>query len=313
MILWLMSCQSEVVEIPVTCNDAITYETVAEPFLRNYCTGCHSSHLAGSSRFGAPAGVNLDSFQGAKNWAARSYVRAVHFQNMPPSGGVSQAERERFKQWALCGTKGQESNTPVIEPEQRVTSRTISSVIFGAEPNHYLLTRVIINEDWLSEGRLLIREELYRTEGINTFFEGYNEYTPEGTIISSVFFEPDLPLSPSTWVDELEVLVSIDYQGSNWTEIQNWHSIQEYQGLWEIDVHDREPNPLHTLWWNDQGEEWGWHTSSIKILSSSYGITIDGLHWESQQFFGQDHIESETSFPLGHDMGWIDLWIEWTE
>ena len=82
-----VSCQEGATQLPVECDDRITYATVAEPFLRNYCTGCHASKLELGNRFGAPVSVNLDTYADAKQWAVRSYVRAVHFQTMPPSGG----------------------------------------------------------------------------------------------------------------------------------------------------------------------------------------------------------------------------------
>ena len=38
--MWFLfaSCQDDVTQIPVECDDRITYATVAEPYLRNYCT-----------------------------------------------------------------------------------------------------------------------------------------------------------------------------------------------------------------------------------------------------------------------------------
>ena len=119
--MWLLfACQEDVTQIPVTCNDAITYATVGDPFLRNYCTGCHSSTLPVGYRYGAPSSVNLDTYEGAKEWAVRSYVRAVHFEDMPPAGGITDVERQRFMQWAFCGAKGEPIDTPVVEAQERV-------------------------------------------------------------------------------------------------------------------------------------------------------------------------------------------------
>ena len=85
--------------------------------------------------------------------------------------------------------------------------------------------------------------------------------------------------------------------------------------LWELDVHERETNPLTTQWWNLQGEEWGWRTSEDKILSSAFGTTITELSWETQQFqqFSEPpDIEGDIPFPLVSGISWSALWIEWS-
>ena len=314
--MWIfLACKDGVQpeEIPVVCSDAITYETVGEPFLRNYCTGCHASNLEEGERFGAPISVNLDSYSDARQWSLRSYVRTVHFQTMPPSGGIDPVKMDLFKRWTLCGAKGTATDIPNIEPEPRPTSRTIYSKIEEVEAGVLVLNRNVIQFDLVASDEVLIREERYLSLNGLISFGGYDEWSEDGELISSVRFEPSLPITTEEWIAEQAVEVSIWYQGDSWVESQNWMGLQEYQSLMELDVHDRETSPLHTVWWNDQGEEWGWRTSSDKLLSSAYGTTVRGLHWESQQFFGPDFLGGETDFPIGNQDGWIDLWIEWME
>ena len=117
-------------------------------------------------------------------------------------------------------------------------------------------------------------------------------------------------MTPDNWVDELSVTATVSMDDATWEEQQVWTGVQGYQSLWELDVHERDPNPLHTQWWNEQGEEWGWRMSSDNILSSAYGTTIQGLQWEAMQFSGPDAIMTEAPFPLRVDDGWVDLWIE---
>ena len=315
MILWfvLFGCGEDITEVPVVCSDSITYATAAEPFLRTYCTGCHASTLEPGQRYGAPAQVNLDTFADAKEWALRSYVRAVHFQTMPPAGGITELERERFKQWALCGTKGEETNTPQFTAQPRVTSRSIFTMFSEAEDGRLTLERLIQEDEEVAPENFLTREEHYRFEGPDVVFEGYNEWSTEGDLISRVRFDPPLPMGLDNWVDSMEVTATIQLDGTSWTEEQSWSGVQYYQSLWELDIHDRETNPLLIHWWNDQGEEWGWRTSSDKILSSAFGVTIQGLHWESMQFSGPDMMNTDLTFPISEEQSWIDWWIEWRE
>ena len=111
-LLTILSCKTDENTIVVDCDpNVVTYESVGQPFLRNYCTGCHSSHLTLDQRYGAPEHVNLETFDEATQWSTRSYVRATIDMNMPPNGGIPQEELDLFTRWALCGTPGEEVET----------------------------------------------------------------------------------------------------------------------------------------------------------------------------------------------------------
>ena len=98
------------------------------------------------------------------------------------------------------------------------------------------------------------------------------------------------------WQDTLDVLVHIEMGDDAWTEEQSWVGVQQYQSLWELDIHERDTNPLLVHWWNAQGEEWGWRMSSDNVLSSAFGRTVSGLRWEGQQFTGPQQLGSEICF-----------------
>lgn len=307
----LFSCAEEVTPLPVECSDTITYETVGQPFLRNYCTSCHSSSLPSGKRYGAPLDVNLDSYNSAKQFALRSYVRAVHFEDMPAGGGVSEPERQRFAQWALCGAQGSEVYTPTVEPESRVSSTIVfSNVVVGNSDAELVLERYLDDDRFSTPQQQLLREEYYRKGSDGLLFEGYQEWSPEGDLISSVSWEPALVIVDAEFSSTQTVTATIELNGASWTEEQEWTGLQEWQALWEIDIHERESNPLHTQLWNQQGETWGWRSSSVVVLSSAYGTTISDRTWASQQFSGPDFVDVTDPFPLNVDMGWIDLWME---
>ena len=312
MIWLLLACQDEVTQVSVECDERITYETVGEPFLRNYCTGCHAAKLEPGDRFGAPASVNLDSYDDAKQWALRSYVRSVHFQTMPPSGGISPEERERFKQWALCGAKGSETVTPTVSVEERGTSRLVFSMVVPYE-HGFVIERYIEDDADVAPEDSMTRAEYYAVDEGEVAFEGYEEWDLDGRRVASVQFDPGLPMGPDNWQDAMTVEAQFETTEDSWTETQNWTGYQAYQSLWEVDVHERDPNPLLIHWWNEQGEEWGWRTSRDNVLSSTFGMTVSGLQWESQQFTGPQQLGSEFTFPLQENLTWIDLWLEWQE
>ena len=211
--------------------------------MRNYCTGCHATKLPAGQRYGAPESVQLDTFAGAKQWAIRSYVRAVHFQDMPPSGGISDIERERFKQWALCGAKGEPTDTPTVEVQDRTTSRTILSMSIEGPEDSVQLQRFIKDDSLIDPDGLLMRDEFYRVDGVRAEFVGYDEWDRDGMMISSVRFEPALPMTPEEWVEELTVTAIIEMDGSAWeeTQIGRVNSSICRSGIWmcmnEIQIH----------------------------------------------------------------------------
>ena len=95
-----------------TCADSpATWETVGEPTLRTWCTPCHSENLAVDQRQGAPEGVDFDTYELTLPWVQRIVARTVDQVDMPPAGGVTQAERDALAAWVACGAPG--TPTPV--------------------------------------------------------------------------------------------------------------------------------------------------------------------------------------------------------
>lgn len=68
-----------------------------------HCAGCHSQLNPAGHRKGAPAGVDLDTYDGVLQWAYRTELRALGDNpEMPPGGGPSPEERERLEEWLQC-------------------------------------------------------------------------------------------------------------------------------------------------------------------------------------------------------------------
>ncbi len=74
-----------------------------QPILAAHCTGCHAASRQGAARAGAPVGVDLDDYAGARAHAERSNLR-MQAGTMPPGGGPSSGERATFQAWLDAGS-----------------------------------------------------------------------------------------------------------------------------------------------------------------------------------------------------------------
>lgn len=67
------------------------------------CTGCHASTLEGADREGAPVNINFDVYETAKTYADDA-SNEVAEGGMPPSGSVTEEQKQSLYTWAQCGT-----------------------------------------------------------------------------------------------------------------------------------------------------------------------------------------------------------------
>jgi len=93
-------------EPPVTayCNrePKLTYENFGRGYMNKWCTGCHAEELRENQRNGAPADVNLDTFELVMQHADRIQVRSVDSTTMPPAAAPSEAETQALGEWLRC-------------------------------------------------------------------------------------------------------------------------------------------------------------------------------------------------------------------
>lgn len=101
---WLgLGCVTEEVYVLVdtATSDcaAVSYTNVGEPFMTQYCIGCHGTMSA--NRQGAPNDVTLDSLENIEE-----HIEAIRGEivlgDMPPSGGVTPENIELMVQWLDC-------------------------------------------------------------------------------------------------------------------------------------------------------------------------------------------------------------------
>jgi hypothetical protein len=90
---------------PTLCETLeLDYRSFGAPFMRDWCTGCHSSDLTGDARAGAPADVNFDTRDGVLMHLDRIQARAAASPpTMPPRGQPGPEERSLLADWISCG------------------------------------------------------------------------------------------------------------------------------------------------------------------------------------------------------------------
>ena len=71
--------------------------------IRQKCLSCHLSTLPAGQRESAPVGVDFDTFATAKQFGDEIVERAVELMNMPPSGPLSDAEKQALSNWKALG------------------------------------------------------------------------------------------------------------------------------------------------------------------------------------------------------------------
>ena len=90
---------------PDDCTTSyLTYDNFGEPFVANWCRGCHSSALPDDMRQMAPKEANFDTLDEVRTWSDGIVSKAGGDPaTMPPAGGPSDDERTLLAEWITCG------------------------------------------------------------------------------------------------------------------------------------------------------------------------------------------------------------------
>ena len=103
LLLVVASCGNDT---RVECTEsALTYQTFGDPFVTNWCRGCHSVDLIPTMRQDAPLDINLDTLAEVRAQRMKILELAGTGDEMPPSGGPSDEERALLREWLTCGAK----------------------------------------------------------------------------------------------------------------------------------------------------------------------------------------------------------------
>lgn len=106
--LALAACGNDVAEEPPVddaCESSVlTYQNFGEPFLLDWCRGCHSSGLLEGMRQDAPMGTDFDDLELVRSYTSKMTLRAAGpMPTMPPAAGPSPEERALLGEWLACG------------------------------------------------------------------------------------------------------------------------------------------------------------------------------------------------------------------
>ena len=84
----------------------LSYANFGKGYIDFHCIGCHSADLPQTHRVGAPLGVDFNTYDDVLNWAERIEARGTRFYaepiTMPPGGGPTPSELDRFESWLTC-------------------------------------------------------------------------------------------------------------------------------------------------------------------------------------------------------------------
>ena len=259
-----------------SCTD--DWWSTGQPLMLDFCAGCHSSQLLDSNRFGAPAGVDLETLEGALLHTERIRVRVLEDGDMPPGGGMSTEQLQRLAAWLDCSSQASNplpsssSETPLVMAHEftiTVTDQSGWGVLSRSEPSGALWS-----------------EEYYLIEGSNVWFGGYSIFNEDlFGVTRAVLFEPMLPLASSQGSEDQTLTVSaeIEEDGVVTTEEQTWSVTTGAATLLDGRNIDRDPDEVVMI--SDSGEVHVWHLSQTRILSGRWIASPDYL----LQALRQDH------------------------
>ncbi len=281
-------------EPPIDCSTSTTWETSGQPFTLDYCTGCHSSHLSGEKRRGAPEGIDLDTLEGVRRHAERVSARIADG-TMPPGGGPGAEEISAMREWVDCGTPGEPAPLPWSEFTIEGDAWTLLAwPRFSSD----FPEGIVLYREENDEGALLV--EWYLVDGDEAWLAGWEDER------RSVSYEPPLPIwrSESTWT--ATTTTTVTREDAQWNEEQTWTATR---GVAQVDPRVPDPDAVQIHLVEDRGDEHLWQLSSRKGTVSRF-LTDESGTWWTQQAAGDFGTDYGEAFPLLEDELWAEraLW-----
>jgi hypothetical protein len=303
----LMACSGSVpiVDEPETeiCSEELSWEHTGQAFMLNYCTGCHSSHLVASERFGAPSGVDLETLAGVQASLDRVQLRTLGSGDMPPGGGPSAAELSQLEAWLDCGAPGEESPLPETSAfPSGLSGYELLAMV--TEDSTGLLTVVRELQDFgfgLPNGTYIV--EAYEVDGEDAWFHGYWIYGSSDEVDREIWWDPPLHIQGDS-VDssqEVEAIVSID--GDSEVENQHWSWSREVViggGL------EQDASPTEIAMLEAGGEFQLWHLSEDRGITARQFQIEDGRAWDFLQQSSDVSLPEGLAFPIELGANWIE-------
>jgi hypothetical protein len=286
-----------------SCSEELSWAHTGQAFMLNYCTGCHSSHLVASERFGAPSGTDFDSLEGVQASLERVRERTLESRDMPPGGGPSVAELTQLEAWLECGAPGEENPLPDTSAfPTGLTGYELRAMV--TEESSGLLTVVRELQDFgfgLPNGTYSV--EAYELDGEDAWFHGYWIYGSNDEVEREVWWDPPLHLQGDS-VDSsqsVEAIVSID--GDSEIEDQEWSWTREIViggGL------EQDASPTEIVLSEAGGEFQLWHLSDDRGITARQFQIEDGRAWDFLQQSTDISLPEGLAFPIELGANWLE-------
>lgn len=282
---------------PIPCDDAGTWATTGQPLMLTWCTGCHSAHLEGAGRHGAPDDVNLDSLGGFAAHADRALAR-MEAGTMPAGGGLSTAELRRIRAWVDCGMDGSEAALDGTAPEAGpVDGAVVRSQVAGDGVSVEVRTdRAELFGD-ATYGRVLT--ESFLMDAGDAWLVGWSWERSDG--VWEEAFDPPVPLTSPTAAWSHTTTVTRTTPAGTETATEVWSLSVE--PATDVDPRAPDPSPDRLLALVDTGAEHGWHLSAPFGVAQRWAFTAGGDGLVILQALDQGE-SSWAGFPLRTGDAW---------
>jgi len=272
-----------------------TWEASGQPFVLDYCTGCHSSHLSGEARRGAPGGVDLDTVEGVRSHADRVAARVTDG-TMPPGGGPGAEELTALRDWLDCGAPGKPAQLPWTEFTNEGEAWAV--IAWPRISSDFPEGIVLYRES--DDGGALLLAEWYLVDEDEAWLTAWEDER------RSVTYDPPLPIwrSEASWTSTTTATVTRGDE--QWNEEQTWTATR---GFAEVDPRVPDPDAVQIHLVEDKGDEHLWQLSSTKGTVSRF-LTDESGTWWTQQAAGDFGTAYGEGFPLLEGELWAErvLW-----
>lgn len=258
----------------------LDYSNTGQPMLMSWCTGCHGAQVVGERRKGAPEGVDFDTLAGARQWSARIDARLAAG-DMPPAGGVPQADAERLRDWLACGAPGQPNPLPDFGTSTDEGSTAYNMLVETApDPDDAELLLVRRRPDGTAPDDAW-RDERYLVTPTQAWLVDTVDYDDDGGVTTRAVFDPPLPLLPDddSWTADVQVERTID--GVTTTMTESWTVTVDVAE--RVDSAELTQDALEILALSDAGEELGWHVDEDRGIVAAWQWGADGRAWMGVQ------------------------------
>lgn len=281
------------------------------PFVLTYCASCHSSRQTGATRHGATAGVDLDTLAGVEGHLERVAARVAD-SSMPPAGGPTQAEKDRFAAWIACGAPGDETGEMPDATGDERTLRGAWEVNYEvAEEDGVLISSFEQTGQGTTSGLATIEVEHWLVDDRSASLARRERYDDDGNVLFVDEWEPSLRVllpGEDEWTERVRRTRDGDSVDQVWTFTRGSDP--------EQDPRFDDPDTVYILGIEDRGDEVAFHLSEDRgVVGRHFRDAEDpgGEVWQAHLFGALLAPDPLPDFPLEDGQNWAAGVLAWDE